>query len=175
MAIPDEPQSGVKMSEMLKVVDGQVIVMEYTLKVDGEIIDTSEGIGPIEFVQGAGNIIPGLERKLYGMTIGESKDVVVTAEDGYGDVNSEAYIEVPRYQFPANIPMEIGTQLELHDQAGNPMHARIDWVGDETVRLDFNHPLAGKELSFAVKIAGLRDATDEEREHGHVHGEGHEH
>ena len=163
------------MSGILKVVDGQVIVMEYTLKVDGEVIDTSEGNGPIEFVQGAGNIIPGLERELYGMTIGESKDVVVSPEDGYGNVDNEAYMDVPREKFPANIPMEIGTQLELHDQAGNPMHARIDQVGDETVRLDFNHPLAGKELSFAVKIAGLRDATDEEREHVHVHGEGHAH
>jgi FKBP-type peptidyl-prolyl cis-trans isomerase SlyD len=163
------------MSATLKVVDGQVITMEYTLKVDGEIIDKSEGNGPIEFVQGAGNIIPGLERELYGMTIGESKHVVVSAKDGYGEVDIEANMEVPRDQFPANIPMEIGTQLELHDRAGKPMHARIDRVGDETVRLDFNHPLAGKELSFAVKIADLRDATDEEREHGHVHTEGHEH
>ena len=162
------------MSGILKVVDGQVIVMEYTLKVDGEVIDTSEGNGPIEFVQGAGNIIPGLERELYGMTIGESKDVVVSPEDGYGNVDNEAYMDVPREKFPANIPMEIGTQLELHDQAGNPMHARIDRVGGETVRLDFNHPLAGKELHFAVKIAGLRQATDEELDHGHVHS-GHEH
>ena len=163
------------MSEMVKVVDGQVILMEYTLKVDGEIIDTSTGNGPIEFIQGAGNIIPGLERELYGMTIGGSKNVVVTAEDGYGNVDPEAYTEVPRDQFPQNIPMEIGTQLELHDQDGNPMHARIDKVGEETVRLDFNHPLAGKELFFDVKITGLRAATGEELEHGHVHGEGHEH
>jgi len=112
------------MSETLKVADGQVITMEYTLKVDGEIIDTSDGNGPIEFVQGAGNIIPGLERELYGMTIGESKDVVVTAEDGYGDLDHEAYMDIPRDQFPAHIPMEIGTQLELPMQrwpiAGSP-------------------------------------------------------
>ena len=165
------------MSETLKVADGQVVTMEYTLKVDGEIIDSSEGNRPIEFIQGVGNIIPGLERELYGMTIGESKAVVVAAEEGYGNLDREAYMEVPRNQFPANIPMEIGTHLELHDQDGNPRHARIDRVGDETVRLDFNHPLAGKELSFAVKIANLRDATDEEREHGHIHGDGdgHEH
>ena len=163
------------MKELLKVADGQVITMEYTLKVDGEIIDTSEGNGPIEFIQGAGNIIPGLERELYGMAIGAIKNVVVIAQDGYGEVDPDAYTEVPRGQFPDNIPMETGTQLELHDQDGNPMHARIDKVGEATVRLDFNHPLAGKKLFFDVKVTGMRDPTKEEREHGHVHGEEHEH
>ena len=161
------------MSEVLKVADGQVIVMEYTLQVDGEIIDTSAGHGPIEFIQGLGNIVPGLEKNLYGMAVGESKDVVVAAVDGYGEMDSQAYMEVPRDQFPEDIPMETGTQIELHDESGQPMVARIDQVGDTTVRLDFNHPLAGKELHFAVKIAGLRPATDEELDHGHVHS-GHE-
>ena len=162
------------MSDVLKVADGQVIVMEYTLQVDGEIIDTSAGHGPIEFIQGLGNIVPGLEKNLYGMAVGESKDVVVAAVDGYGEMDSQAYMEVPRDQFPEDIPMETGTQIELHDESGQPMVARIDQVGDTTVRLDFNHPLAGKELHFAVKIAGLRPATDEELDHGHVHS-GHEH
>jgi FKBP-type peptidyl-prolyl cis-trans isomerase SlyD len=162
------------MSEVLKVADGQVIVMEYTLQVDGEIIDTSAGHGPIEFIQGLGNIVPGLEKNLYGMAVGESKDVVVAAVDGYGEMDSQAYMEVPRDQFPEDIPMETGTQIELHDESGQPMVARIDQVGDTTVRLDFNHPLAGKQLHFSVKIAGLRPATDEELDHGHVHS-GHEH
>ena len=162
------------MSEVLKVADGQVIVMEYTLQGDGEIIDTSAGHGPIEFIQGLGNIVPGLEKNLYGMAVGESKDVVVAAVDGYGEMDSQAYMEVPRDKFPEDITMETGTQIELHDESGQPMVARIDQVGDTTVRLDFNHPLAGKELHFAVKIAGLRPATDEELDHGHVHS-GHEH
>ncbi len=163
------------MSEVNSVENGKVIQMEYTLKVNGEVLDTSEVNGPIEFIQGAGNIIPGLERELYGMTVGESKNVVVAAQDGYGDVDTEAYTDVPKDQFPDNIPMAVGTELELHDQKGNPLHARIDKVNDETVRLDFNHPLAGKELFFNVKIASLREPTEEEREHGHVHGKGHEH
>jgi FKBP-type peptidyl-prolyl cis-trans isomerase SlyD len=165
---------GVSMNEVLKVADGQVIVMEYTLQVDGETIDTSAGHGPIEFIQGVGNIIPGLENALYGMAVGESKHVVVAPGDGYGEMDSEAFMEVPRGQFPEDIPLEIGTQLELHDEAGQPMVARIDQVGDSSVRLDFNHPLAGKELHFAVKIAGLRPASDEELDHGHVHS-GHAH
>lgn len=162
------------MSEILKVADGQVVSMEYLLKVDGETIDSSEDHGPIEFVQGVGNIVPGLERELYGMAIGESKDVVVSAKDGYGEIDSEASMEVARDQFPEDIPMEVGTQLELEDESGHPMHARIEQVGETSVRLDFNHPLAGKELFFTVKIAGLRLATDEELDHGHAHS-GHEH
>jgi FKBP-type peptidyl-prolyl cis-trans isomerase SlyD len=108
------------------------------------------------------------------MTVGESKDVVVLAGDAYGEKDSQAYMEVPRNQFPVDIPMESGTQMELHDEAGQPMVARIDRVGETSVWLDFNHPLAGKELHFAIKIAGLRPATQQELDHGHVHS-GHDH
>lgn len=163
------------MSEALKVVDGLVVTMDYTLTVDGEMIDTSKGNEPIEFIQGAGGIIPGLESELYGMVIGDSKDVVVSAAEGYGEVDEEAHMDVPRQEFPAEIPMEVGTMLELQDQDGNPMHARIDHIEADTVRLDFNHPLAGKELHFSIKIAGLRPATPEELDHGHAHGDGHGH
>ena len=163
------------MSETLLVADGQVVAMNYTLKVDGETIDTSEEHEPIEFLQGQGNIIPGLERELYGMAVGESKNVVVVPEDGYGEIDSEAFMEVPRDQFPEDIPMEVGTLIEMHNESGQPLDARIESVGEETVRLDFNHPLAGKQLHFSVKIASLRTATEEELDHGHVHGEEHQH
>jgi FKBP-type peptidyl-prolyl cis-trans isomerase SlyD len=163
------------MSEELKVKDGHVVSMEYTLKVDGEVADTSEGREPLEFVHGAGNIIPGLEREMTGMAIGESKEVVVPPADGYGEEDEKAFMDVPREQFPEEIPMKVGTELQVQNQAGQPMYARIDMVGDKNVRLNFNHPLAGKELHFAVKVVGLRNATDEEKEHGHVHGAGHHH
>ncbi|MGB8212420.1 MAG: peptidylprolyl isomerase [Anaerolineales bacterium] len=163
------------MNATLTVADGQVVVMEYTLKVDGEIIDTSEGHGPIEFLQGVGNIIPGLERALYGMVVGENKDVIVPAGEAYGEMDQEAFMDVPRDQFPDDILMEVGTQIELQNESGQPVYARMVQVGGESVRLDLNHPLAGKELHFAVKIAGLRPATDEELDHGHVHGEDHQH
>lgn len=158
----------------LTVQDGQVVSMEYSLRVDGEMIDSSQGREPLEFLQGAGNIIAGLEDELYGLGIGEAKNVIIAAEDGYGELDPDAFIDVPREQFPAEIPLESGVELQVQDESGRPMMARIDRVDDETVRLDFNHPLAGKELVFDVKIVGLRDATDEEMEHGHVHG-GHHH
>jgi FKBP-type peptidyl-prolyl cis-trans isomerase SlyD len=163
------------MSEELKVKDGHVVSMEYTLKVDGEVADTSDGREPLEFVHGAGNIIPGLEREMTGMAIGESKEVVVPPADGYGEEDDKAFMDVPREQFPEEIPMKVGTELQVQNQAGQPMYARIDMVGDKNVRLNFNHPLAGKELHFAVKVVGLRNASDEEKEHGHVHGAGHHH
>ena len=160
------------MTEALKVTDGLVISMDYTLKVDERIVDTSDGHEPIEFIQGIGNIVPGLERELYGLVIGDIKNVIVKAKDGYGEFDKGAFMDVPRHDFPAEIPMEIGTQLALHDQQGRPMHASIAQIGDESVKLDFNHPMAGKELHFSVKITGLRAATNEELEHGHVHGGG---
>lgn len=164
------------MSELSKVQDGQVVSMDYTLHVDGEMMDTSVGHQPLEFLQGAGNIIPGLEQELYGMGIGESKKVVVQPEDGYGIVDPEAFVEVAREQFPANIPLEAGVELQVTDeQTGHPLRARITKVNDASVWLDFNHPLAGKELHFDVKVVGLRDATGEENAHGHVHSGGHHH
>ena len=163
------------MSEELKVRDGKVVSMEYTLKVDGNVADSSEGREPLEFVHGAGNIIPGLEREMTGMAVGESKQVVVAAVDAYGEEDEKAFMDVPRDQFPKEIPMKVGTEIQVQNQAGQPMYARIDTVGDKSVRLDFNHPLAGKELHFAVTVVGVREATPEEKEHGHVHGPGHQH
>ena len=80
-------------------------------------------------------------------------------------------MDVPRDAFPANIPLEQGTELELRDKSGHPMFARVDTVSDESIRLNMNHPLAGKDLNFDVKIASLRPATEDEVSHGHVHGE----
>ncbi len=162
------------MSDDLKVMDGQVVSMDYSLHIDGELVDTSEGREPLDYLHGAGNIIPGLESELDGMAVGESKSVIVTPAAGYGEHDPNAYMDVPRREFPGEIPMEIGAELQLQDQSGNPMYARIDEIKEDTVRLDFNHPLAGKELHFKVTIMGIRQPTDEELSHGHAH-HGHEH
>ena len=168
------------MSEGLKVMEDLVISMDYTLEVDGKVVDTTEGNDPIEFIQGTGSISPSLERELYGMGIGDTKNVIVSAKDAYGELDKETFMDVPRREIPAEVPLEIGTQLEMHDQSGQLLHANIVHVGDETVKLDFNHPMAGKELHFSVKIAGIRVPTPQELLHGHVHpghvdGNGHEH
>lgn len=161
------------MTELMKVDDGHVVSLHYSLRVDGELVDSSQGSEPLEFIQGMGHIIPGLEHELYEMQIGESKRVSVAPKDGYGVIDDQAFMEVPRSAFPADVPLEIGLQLELKDKAGNPAHARIDALSAENVRLNMNHPLAGKQLDFEVTIAGLRAATDDEVAHGHVHTQEH--
>ena len=149
--------------------------MHYTLHVDGQVVDSSEGKEPLQFIQGMGHIIRGLEFQLYNMKVGEKKDVVVAPQEGYGESDPSAYMDVPRESFPPDVPMAPGTQLELRDQSDHPVFARIDEVTDKNVRLNMNHPLAGKELHFSIQIAGLRPATNEEVSHGHVHDEGHHH
>jgi FKBP-type peptidyl-prolyl cis-trans isomerase SlyD len=163
------------MTEQLKVNDGHVVSMDYTLHVDGKVVDSSESSEPLQFIQGMGHIIPGLENELYDMKVGDNKQVVVSAKDGYGEVDTEAFMDVPRDAFPSDVPLEKGTELELREQSGHPMFARIETISEDNIRLNMNHPLAGKELHFDVKIAGLRPATDEEVSHGHVHENNHSH
>jgi FKBP-type peptidyl-prolyl cis-trans isomerase SlyD len=160
------------MADELTIQDGQVVSMDYVLFVDNEIVDASDEGEPLLFIQGQGNIITGLENALYGLVVGDEKSVIVTAEDGYGVVDDEAFVDVPKDQFPGEIPLEIGTELQVRSQDGEVMAATIAIVDDATIRLDFNHPLAGKELHFDVKIVDIRPATEEELEHGHVHEDG---
>jgi FKBP-type peptidyl-prolyl cis-trans isomerase SlyD len=157
------------------VQDGLVVSMEYTLTVDREVLDSSKDAGPLQFLAGYENIVPGLEREMAGMKIGESKDVVVAPVDGYGEFDEDAYMEVPRSEFPDDMEIELGTELGVSDEDDNHQMAFVESFDDKTVRLDFNHPLAGAELHFNVKVVGLREPTSEELEHGHVHEEGHHH
>ena len=153
-----------------------VVSMEYSLHVDNEEIDSSKGQDPLEFLAGHGNIISGLEREMIGMKVGESKDVVIAPTDGYGEFDDEAFMDVPLGEFPSDIPVEEGLELTVKDDSGQSRYARVENIDGDTVRLNFNHPLAGDELHFNVKVVGLREPTDEEMEHGHVHqGGGHHH
>ncbi len=157
------------------VQDGLVVSMDYKLTVDGEVLDTSDDAGPLQFLAGYDNIVPGLEREMIGMKIGESKEVVVKAEDGYGEFDEAAFIEVPRTEFPEDIKLEEGMELYLTDEDDQPQAAYVIGFDDKTVQLDLNHPLAGAELHFNVTMVALREPTDEELDHGHVHEEGHHH
>lgn len=157
------------------VQDGLVVSMEYTLTVDGEVLDTSENAGPLLFLAGYDNIVPGLEQEMIGMKIGDSKDVVVLPEDGYGEFDEDAFMDVPRTDFPKDMELEEGMELQVSDEDGQQQMAIIESFDDDSVRLDFNHPLAGAELYFSVKVVGLREPTEEELDHGHVHEEGHDH
>jgi FKBP-type peptidyl-prolyl cis-trans isomerase SlyD len=158
------------------VADDVVVSIDYSLTVNGEVIDSSKEEGPLAFLQGHGNIIPGLERELAGMHVGDNKKVVVAPKDGYGEYDDAAVMEVPRGQFPAEIPLEKGVELHVTDEDGDSVHAVIVEVREDAVVLDTNHPLADETLHFDVTVVGLRAATAEELAHGHVHGDhGHHH
>ena len=157
------------------VEDGLVVSIDYKLTVDGEVLDSSDEAGPLQFLAGYDNIVPGLEREMIGMKIGESKDVLVSPEDGYGEFDGEAFIEVPRSELPADMELEEGLELNVTDEDGQTQLAFVESFNDKSVRLDFNHPLAGAELHFNVKVIGLREPTAEELDHGHAHDEGHHH
>lgn len=157
----------------MEVKDDLVVSLDYTLRLDdGEVIDSSQGVGPLSFLQGRGQIIEGLERELYGMSEGDEKQVSVSPEDGYGQYKKSRIQAVPRDTFPEDMELEEGMSVRLQDsQSGRQFEAYVNEIGSDQVVLDFNHPLAGETLHFDVKVAGLRQASDEELEHGHVHDE----
>ena len=161
---------------LLTVADGMVVTMDYSLRLDdGEVIDASEEGEPIQFLQGHGEIVYGLEQALYGVAVGEQRDVSVAPANGYSDVDPDAFEEVPLDAFPSDAPLELDMELQVSDTAGETYNAHIAEVRPETVLLALNHPLAGETLYFSVNAVSLRQATSEELEHGHAHGHGHSH
>lgn len=163
--------------EEITVADNIAVSMKYKLRIDDEgIIDHSEDDKPLEFIQGSGQIIPGLEKEIYGMVIGEEKEVVVKPDDGYGEYDPEDVEKVSRSVFPADLELEEGLSLWMKDpESGESYQATVVKIHPETVVLDFNHPLAGETLYFHVKIVDLRPATREEIAHGLIHEPEHEH
>ncbi|MCA9941474.1 MAG: peptidylprolyl isomerase [Anaerolineales bacterium] len=158
-------------NDALMVDDGMVVRMDYTLRLDdGNEIDSSAPQGPLEFLQGIGQIVPGLESALYGMRVGDEKKVVVEPIDGYGELNADEFQLVSRDAFPTGMDLQVGMRLQMRDtDSGATFDATVDEVRADSVVLDFNHPLAGETLFFDVKIVGLRAASPEEMAHGHVH------
>lgn len=159
------------------VIDDTVVSLDYSLRLDsGEEIDSSSEGEPLQFIQGQEQIIPGLENALYGMVVGEEKKITIDPEEGYGEYESENFLMMPRDSFPPDMALVVGERLFVRDSESDQEYpAYIAEVGDESVKLDFNHPLAGETLHFEVKITAIRDATSEELDHGHVHGPGHAH
>jgi FKBP-type peptidyl-prolyl cis-trans isomerase SlyD len=159
----------------MKITKNAVVSIEYSLHLgDGAIIDASEG-EPLQYLQGAGQIVPGLEQALDGLEVGASKKVVVTPADGYGDLDPTAVRVVPREAFPPDAPLTAGSEFVIVDNEQNEVPIRITAVDNGQVTVDFNHPLAGKTLHFSIEVKEVREATADELEHGHAHGEDGEH
>ncbi|MDA8734433.1 peptidylprolyl isomerase [Porticoccaceae bacterium] len=162
---------------MMSIKDNSAVSFHYSLADDeGQQLDSSAGKEPLAYLHGAGNIIPGLENALTGKAVGDSMTVAVSAAEGYGEVQQELIQDVPRTSFQGVEQIEVGMQFEAQTGQGGTVPVTVTAVTDETVTVDGNHPLAGKNLNFDVSIEAVRDATAEELEHGHVHGPGgHEH
>jgi FKBP-type peptidyl-prolyl cis-trans isomerase SlyD len=153
-----------------------VVTLHYTLKNDaGEIIDSSDGGDPLAYLHGHGNLVAGLERELAGKVAGDDVNVTITPADGYGEYDAALVQRVPRRQLKGIASIHVGMKLHAQTQEG-PREVTVTQVLGDTVTIDANHPLAGKNLNFAIHITDVRDATAEELAHGHVHGaHGHHH
>jgi FKBP-type peptidyl-prolyl cis-trans isomerase 2 len=134
---------------------GKKVKFDYTLTVDGQVVETTQGKQPLDYIHGQNQIIPGLEKQMEGMKVGDSKKIIVKPEDGYGPVMKEAFREFEKSKLPKDVEPQVGMMLELKDAEGNAYPAAISEVKEKTVMLDFNHPLAGKELSFDVKVVSV--------------------
>ncbi len=156
---------------------GQVVALIYTLTdPDGEELDRSDAGEPFSYLHGYGQIVSGLEKAVETMKVGDKKTVVVEPEEGYGERDESLQMTIKRSAFPGDATLEKGMQFEASLTGDSP--ARIFTITDikgETVNIDGNHPLAGETLHFEIEVAEIREATDEEKSHGHVHGSGGHH
>ena len=155
----EPPQQKKEAPVAATVQDGVTVQMDYTLTVEGKEMDSSKGHGPLSYVHGSGQIIPGLEKQLTGLHVGDEKEVTVKPEDGYGEVDPKATMDLPKTQLPPDLKPEVGQVLNGTDQSGRPVRATIMEVGKETVKLNLNHPLAGKTLVFKVKVVDVSPAS----------------
>jgi len=160
----------------MQIAAHKVVTIDYTLTDDaGQVIDSSKGGEPLAYIQGIGNIIPGLEAALEGKKAGDSLQVSIAPAEGYGERDDSLKQAVPRQMFETPEEIQVGMQFHTMTEDGNVMVVTVVEASTETVTVDANHPLAGQNLNFDVTVKDVREATSEELEHGHVHGAGGHH
>lgn len=162
------------------VTNDKVVSLSYELKVNGELVDQADANNPLEFLFGHGALIARFEQNINNLAIGDAFDFMIPSNEGYGNVNQDAIIDLPKDIFKVDGEideglLEIGKWLPMLDQDGNSLNGKIIEIADEHVVMDFNHPLAGQDLHFTGKVESIREATTEELSHGHVHGHNHHH
>ena len=161
----------------MTITENKVVLMHYTLKNDdGDVMDSSIGHDPMAFIQGIGNLIPGLEKQLEGKAAGEKINATVAPEDAYGERTEDQLAKVPldNFQSEGDEKLEVGMQVQVESNQGATVALVTEIEGTE-VTLDLNHPLAGETLHFEVEIMDVREATSDELSHGHAHGPGGHH
>lgn len=157
----------------MQIAANKAVSIEYTLTNDaGEVLDSSAGGAPLVYLQGAGNIIPGLEQALAGKQVDDELKVTVEPEEAYGEYTAELVTVLGRNMFEGVDELEVGMQFHASAPDGGMQIVTITALEGDEVTVDGNHPLAGQRLTFEVKVVGVRDATEDEQAHGHIHGEG---
>jgi FKBP-type peptidyl-prolyl cis-trans isomerase SlyD len=159
----------------MKITNQTVVGIEYTLKDNaGGIVDSNAGGDPLLFIQGMGTLVPGLEIALNGREAGESFDVEIKAVDGYGEYDPERKRGIPRASVPQLADAKPGMMLQATGPEGVSV-VTVSEVTETEIVIDGNHPMAGKDLFFSIRVTEVRAATEEEMSHGHVHGAGGHH
>lgn len=147
-----------------------VVSIHYTLTDDeGTVIDSSEGSQPLKYLSGAGNIIPGLESALLGLGVGDKKDVTVQPEDGYGEIDADLIQTLPKEAFGGVEEIQVGMEFQAQGPDGHMQYIVVKDIAEEGITIDANHALAGRVLHFSVSVEAVREASEEEIAHGHVH------
>ena len=167
----------------MKAEKNNVVSLTYELRItgkDGEVIDAADLNSPLDFIYGAGMMLAKFEENLFELKADDTFDFMLTPEEGYGLRNEENVSDIPMNVFEQDGKVQdglltVGNVIPLQDQNGNRFNGQVVSVDKETVKLDFNHPLAGENLYFTGKILSIREATAQELEHGHVHTHGHDH
>ena len=151
----------------MKVEKNKMVAVDYKLTVDGAIADQSQPGAPLEFICGTGTLLPKFEEAILGKEPGEKVAFTLSPKDGYGEVIAEAIVDLPKNTFMVDGKLAedilfAGSQVPMSDAQGNRMIGTIKEVGEETVKMDFNHPMAGKTLNFEVEVVSVRDVTPED-------------
>jgi len=160
----------------MAIASNKVVTISYTvLDGDGRVVDQAPATHPYSFLSGQHQILPKLEEKIGEMVIGSKKKLSLTPEEGYGEFQDEGIQQVKRSEFPADMDLTVGKRYMADAGDGRHLPFFITAVSGDEITIDFNHPLAGKTLQFEVELLNIREATDEELIHGHVHGAGGHH
>lgn len=155
----------------MKIGKKTFVSLSYTLKVAGEVVDSTTADRPLEFVYGAGYLLPKFEENIKGLGVGDKFEFTLDAADGYGEVIPEAVTELPKNVFMIDGAveeglLEVGNQIPMSTADGQHLVGVVKEVKDDVVIMDFNHPMAGKTLDFSGEVVGVREATDEDLMHG---------
>lgn len=165
------------MADTPTIADDKVVSIHYSLTLEnGQVASSSKGGEPMAYLHGHQNIVPGLETALEGGKVGDKFKVQVAPKDGYGEARPEAVQQVPREAFPDDMELAAGMSFVTKDETGEVTPVWVVSVADDAITITLDHPLAGETLNFAVEVIEIRDAAEEELQHGHPHGPGgHDH